>query len=450
MSPRSPARHRSPGAVRLEFADDMFARGHRGVGKPLVSQRVWRLDEPYDAERLRRIADGLARGRLSRRVRRAVLPGARDAWRHSGQAPVVTLGERPIEASGALDWLAVRHAEPIDPHAGPAWRLAATDLDDGGALVSLTVAHAVADGAAISDAVLAAATGAPTSPLPEPPTGLAGLRLEVRDAAGQVGAIADWARARARAKRAGTLPAPSPAPPHPAPTPDPSAVDWTPPRVVVEFDTEPVAAVAGRQGGSANAWFIAVAARLLDAIGHAAPRVPIPVSVPISGFVPGDLRANSTRIARVDVDREALAARDLAVVQSAAKAAYARVRDSGPGLSPVPLPLVQMLPDVLLRRVPQPPQAACLASNLGILPAPLSRAMGDRVRAVSTSATVPHLAAEQAREMGGGLLVWHASTGARSTLTLIPAEPDRVPDAAAFAGLVRDELASWGVTSALW
>ena len=439
-----------PRPVRLEFADDMFARGHRGVGGAVVTQRAWRLADSYDAGRLREIAGRLARGRLARRIQRALIPAARDAWSTTDDDPVLALDEHPIDDADVLGWLAERHTDPVDPHDGPGWRLAATNLRTGGAVVSLTVAHAVADGAAITDAVVSAATDVAPPPLPDPGTGRRRIQAEVRDAAAQIGAIGEWARARLRARLAGCLPTHTPAAPTPAPVPNAAAASWTPPRVVAEFDTAAAATAAARHGGSLNAWFVAVAASILDRIGHTAPDAPIPISVPISGFVPGDVRSNSTRIARVEVDRAALAARDLAVVRSASKEAYTRVRDAGPGLAPIPLPLVQMLPDLVLRRLPQPPQAACLASNLGALPDPFVQAMGPRVRSVATAANYQRLTAEQARRVGGGLLAWHAAAGPRSTLTLIPAEPDRVPDAAAFARLVVEELASWDVPTDLW
>lgn len=440
--------------VRLEFADDMFARGHRGVGEAVVTQRVWRLDEAYDAARLRRVADSLAHGRLARRLHRAVVPGARDAWGPAGVPPALALEEGPIHATDVVPWLGMRHADPIDPEAGPSWRLAATNVDDGGAVVgsvvSLTVAHAVADGASIRDALMTVATGAEPLDLPEPPGGLARVRLETVDAVRQIGAISRWARARRRARRSGALPPVTAAPPVPQPERRASDEGWSAPRIIAEFDADAAAAAAARHGGTTNSWFIAVAAALLDAIGHAAPGAPIPIAVPISGFQPGDHRANSTRIARVEVTREALAARDLAVVRSACKEAYARVNEAGPGLSPIPLPLVQMLPDRVLRRLPQPPQPACLASNLGTLPEPFVRVMGDRVRSVTTAAGYPRLTAEQARAAGGGLLAWHAAAGPRSTLALIPAEPDRIQDAEAFRRLLVDLLASWDVDAELW
>lgn len=440
----------SSAPVRLEFADDMFARGHRGVGSPVVTQRVWRLDEAYDEDRLRQVAAALSRGRLSRRLERALLPGARDVWSLSDQPPVVALSHERLPTPGIVGWLHDRQAEHIDPHQGRSWRLAAVDTDDGGSVVSLTVAHAVGDGSSITEAVVRAATDADPIDLPVSPGGLARLRADVADAAGQVRAIGGWAAARSRAKRTGALPVRTPAPPLPEPAPNPEAATWQAPRVVAELDTEAVSDVAARHGGSTNAWFVAVAAELLDGIGHAASGAPIPVSLPVSGFTPGDTRANSTRIARVEVSRDALDHRDLALVKAACKEAYARLDNAGPGLSPIPLPLVQMLPDGLLRRLPQPPGAACLASNVGLLPEPFVEIWGARVRAVATLAAYQRISADDARRLGGGLLAWHAATAARTTLTFIPAEPDRVPDAAAFRRLVLDTLGSWGLGAATW
>ena len=442
--------------VRLEFADDLFARRHRGLGSPVVNQWIWRLEEPYDAARLAFVADGLARGGLSRRLHRALIPGARDVWTNAGTPPALALSDRPLPAGRMAAWLEERHHDHVDPHEGRSWRLAATNLDDGTAVVSLIFGHAVADGGAVMDAVTRAALG---SPLPLPPLSphLAGrLAADARDAAGQLAQIGRWGRARLRARRSGTTAgraagsaAGSPTPPA---EPASRAGDaWEAPRLVVEVGTDALAAVAARHGGSTNSWFVAVMGRLMAAIGHVpADGGPVPVSLPLSDFRPGDTRSNSTRMTRVEVPRPVLEARDLAVVKALCKEAYAGLAAAGAGSAPIPLALVQMLPDGLIARLPKPSGAACMASSLGILPDDYVHAFGDRVRSVVGLAAPQGASAQEVREIGCGLIAWVAAAGPRTTFTIIAAEPDRVADEAALRALVLGELASWGLDTDPW
>ncbi|MBO0842866.1 MAG: hypothetical protein J2O46_06750, partial [Nocardioides sp.] len=148
-------------SARLQFADDLFARRHRGLGSPVVNQWVWRLETAYDAGRLERVAAGLAAGGLSRRLHRAWLPGARDLWTNADLPPALELYPSVLPASELMDWLIARHGERLDPHEGRTYRLTATNLDDGTAAVSLILAHAVGDGGSVIDAVTRAAAGNP-------------------------------------------------------------------------------------------------------------------------------------------------------------------------------------------------------------------------------------------------------------------------------------------------
>src|SRR5690606_29302679 len=370
-----------PRTLRLQFADDMFLRRHGGPVSPAVNQVLWRLDAPYDAERLRDLAGHLAAGALHRRVVRARVPGARHTWAPAATLPALDLQTAPVPADGVATWAQTQADVPLDPARGRAWRLSATDVQGAGAVVSLTCAHAVADGAALIDAVVRAATHAAPMVVPEPERGVRALLADVADAAGRTAAVARWAWARAlkvlhdrRSAPAGAATAgadvPPPAPTHPAPShPAPSrpAVDdaaWRAPVLHVELPPERVAAAAAQRGGTPNTWFVAFLARLV----HPSRRFrgqPVPVAPPVATRGPDDPRANSTKIARVTVPADVLAARDLGWVRAAAKEAYAAVGRSEPGAVPVPLELVQMLPDAVVHRLPQPPVAAALASNLG-------------------------------------------------------------------------------------
>ena len=53
-------------------------------------------------------------------------------------------------------------------------------------------------------------------------------------------------------------------------------------------------------------------------------------------------------------------------------------------------------------------------------------------------------------DVGGGIISWLIQSGPRTTLNLVAAEPDRVPDLDHLKNLVVEELASWGLTVEVW
>lgn len=452
----------SPLADRLEFADDMFLRRHRGLAGPVVTQCVWRLSTAYDAELLTAFADALGRGGLTRRAEPALVPGARGRWR-PGVAPAPDLDRVVLPASEAMGWLECRAAAALDPFEGVSWRLAATNVDDGGALVSLVNTHACADGAAVIDAVQRAAAGAEPV-VPSDPAPAAAVLDDVVDVGRQMGAIGTWARDRLRrrppaSRAARAAPAGPGAPAAPgmpagiddAAVPDEPARppgDWRTPWVVAELDTESVLDAARAQGGTPTAWFVAATARIVAAAGRAAADGSVPVALPVSGRRRDDRRANSTRIARVELDAETLARRDLGRVRALCKEAYAALAEAPP--PPVPLALVQMLPDTVVRRLPQPPNARLLASNIGTLSETFVKAAGPHVRSVASGAHQVGVGAAEVAAAGAGMCAWALTAGDRTTFSIVGLDPERLADRAALAALVDAELASWGLEGSRW
>ncbi|TQL68202.1 hypothetical protein FB381_2091 [Nocardioides albertanoniae] len=437
---------------RLQFADDLFSRRHRGLGSPIANQWIWRMGSPYDAERLRYIAAGLAEGGLSRRLHRAKFPGARDLWTNADNEPALVLYEEILPAGEISDWLQERHSDHLDPHVGLTYRLTAINLDDGTSVVSLQLAHAVGDGGSVLDAVGRASRGEPLRLPAAPAKGWQRLRAEAADSRAQWRAVREWTKARRSAKKDGTAALATKAPRvYPEAAPHPAPESWRMPRLITEFDTETMMKVAAEHGGSTNAWFINVVADLLVSIDHVpVDRGDVPVSLPMSDFQPGDVRSNSTRVAMVEVPRDVLERRDLAAIKQLSKAAYIRLGQAGPGLVPVPLAMMQMLPDAVLDKLPQPPAAACMASNLPQLPGDYRYAMGDDVRLVAGLAGYQNATAQDAYDVGGGIIAWLIQSGPRTTLNLVAAEPDRVPDAEHLQKLVVEELGSWGLNVDVW
>ncbi|GAA4700963.1 hypothetical protein APR04_000164 [Promicromonospora umidemergens] len=461
-----------PPALRLQFADDMFLRRHDGETSPVVNQVLWRLDGPYDADRLRDLADGIAAGSLHRRVVRARVPGARHCWAPAGTLPVLDLQTAAVAESSVGAWAQAQADLPLDPAHGSSWRLAAADVATQGAdaagsarggIVSLTCAHAVADGAALIDALVRASTHADPLVVPPPGRGARALLADAADAAAQAGAVARWAGARARqvARERSAVVEPSSlvstsptSEPGGASVPAGSArgsaddVGWRAPVLHLELPADRVAQAAAGHGGTPNTWFVAFLARLVHATGRF-PGEPVPVALPVSTRGEEDPRANSTKIARVTVPADVLAARDLGWVRAAAKEAYTAV-GAEPRVAPVPLELVQMLPDLAVSRLPQPPVAAALASNLGTPPDGFTQAPGGMVRAVATLSHYQGASAAELRAAGGGLVAFCTTAGRTTTLSVAALDPDRVPDAETLRRLVLTETDGWQIPAVSW
>jgi diacylglycerol O-acyltransferase len=467
-------------ALRLQFADDMFLRRHDGEASPAVNQVLWRLDGPYDADRLRELAEGLAAGSLHRRVVRARVPGARHRWAPAGTLPVLDLQTAAVAESAVGAWAQAQADVPLDPARGRSWRLAAADVvaDSGagagvaagadggsvvGGIVSLTCAHAVADGAALIDALVRASTRADPIVVPAPERGTRALLADAADAAAQAAAVARWAQARARQAARGRrtppatllIEAPAPSQVEPVETPvstsstNGDAARWRAPVLHLELPADRVAQVAAEHGGTPNTWFVAFLARLVHATGRF-PGEPVPVALPVSTRGEDDPRANSTKIARVTIPADVLATRDLGWVRAATKEAYTAVGRAEPGVSPVPLELVQMLPDTVVSKLPQPPVAAALASNLGTPPEGYTQAPGGAVRAVATLSHYQGATAAELRAAGGGLVAFCTTVGHATVLSVAGLDPDRVADADTLRGLVLAEADVWQIPAEPW
>ncbi|MCR6030949.1 hypothetical protein GGQ22_05780 [Nocardioides sp. zg-579] len=466
-TPSQQPRGADGGAVlRSSFGDDVFLRRHRGLAAPVHNQLAWRYDAALAPAAVEALVDALATGGLARRVDRALVPAARDRWSAADHRPAVQHTDA-LPPGEALAWLRRHGSVPLDPTTGRGWSVATASLTDGGSLLSLVVSHAVADGGAMVDAATRAGERSAPLVLPPRPALLPALAGDVRDAAGQVAEVLRWGLARlprgggSRSSAPAPAPAAMPTPSRPdAPGASPTAnpgVDWTTPLAVAEVSAVEVADVAARHGGTPNTWFVAlvagVAARLRGT------DAPIPVALPVATREPGDLRANATRIARASISPapsadpavpEDPAALDLTAVRAACKDAYRRLAQAAAAAEPVPLALVQMLPDAVVGRLPQPPVAAALASNVGELPDGFVRAAGLPARSVTAIAHQVGAGAAEVRASGGGVAAWMCTTGGRATVSFAGMDPDRVADDEALAAAVLAELDRWGVRAERW
>src|SRR5947209_2813 len=122
-------------------------------------QYIWIYRRPVDMDGLRRFHRNLGNGLLGRRIECSPLPGGRHRWVDSSGPAGIDLASVERASAQLWDFMDEHVALPIDPGAGPSWRLGVQPLTDGGAAVSLTASHSVADGQGFTIAVTDAVNG---------------------------------------------------------------------------------------------------------------------------------------------------------------------------------------------------------------------------------------------------------------------------------------------------
>jgi len=447
--------------TRIGFADHLFLRMHHGIGYPVYNQFLWWFDESVQRIDLEKLRDNLSDGLLARRVVASTVPGARDRWVASNVSHSLDFHPHFIESTDVLAWADGCLDRDIDPETGLGWRLAAAPLANGGTVLSLVASHMVADGGALI-AAFGAANSSSEQPRSVPAADgiAAAIGSDLRDAVEQAWSVAGWlVNTAASALPIPTRPGPDAAVPRSQPTrsqPTAGAVnaDWVSPHAVAEVDADAWKATAQRWGGTSNSLFIAVLTAASGQAGRASIGDSVQWSLPVSDRTADDTRSNATKIVKIEVPVTDAADRDLSTIRTTSKAAFtAFAARQAAGLPPAGISqaLVQMLPDAVVARVPQPRDGAeGLASNLGVLPEVFTTVAGIRARAVSGRATFAGADAAFARSLDGGLTAWVCETGASVTVTVHAMDPDRFADDQALRDHLAEALGRWELTARFW
>ncbi|WP_068148694.1 hypothetical protein [Rhodococcoides corynebacterioides] len=447
---------------RLQDQDFTYWFLREAFGWDVVLQVTWMFDSPPATAAVRSVADALAASRLHRRLVRPRIPVARPSWVRSTADAALTIQDAPVPADERDEWArALLRTTDLDAEAGRCWAVHLAPDDRGGAVLSLTCLHLVADGraltAAATDAVAATRTASPAPSkmsLRRP-----GLVSDLADAGLQVGrAAVGTARAvraavTSRPADSATDPvAPSPersarparsAPAVRAPRADPS---W----VVVDTDTDHWAERAARYGGTPNSLFVAVVAGALYASGYAAPGDPVRIGVPVSLRGPDaadDERSNATGGVTVVVDDRPSAGGDLGPVRTRCRAAFTAV---GAGERPAAYhlqSLLQVLPIALVTRVVMAGPSGmpdAVASNLGRFDG-LARVGDATATSVSFRGDARGVRPDRPQRFGEGVQSWLLETEGRTTFAVAGFDETCVGSVSALRDAVRAELEAWGV-----
>ncbi|MDI9925206.1 hypothetical protein [Rhodococcus sp. IEGM 1341] len=457
---------------RLTYDDDLFLRMECVLGVPVVNQIVWRFDRAVAPDALRSMWRMLAEGPIDRSVRRARVPGARDSWTAARRpADPVVIGP-PIARAAVDRWIEDEAAVALDPIGGPAWRLSATSVEEGGTVVSLVGSHVVGDGGALTSAAAAALAG---HAVPDdflrvglddgPLSATAISRADLSDGLGRVGAaLSGAARALGRTAVAAVRARSTASADASAGTPEGTGADrpraivapaegaWTPSTVVVDCLSAEWSAAAANKGGSSNSLLVAVVLGILTGSGRVSTEDRVRVALPVSTRTTGDRRANATSGVSIHVEPGGAYLDDLGAIRAASKNAFRTQADRTVTTTFELLkPLMQLLPDAIVATLAASGSAPlCLCSNLGARGVALRTIGGLDATAVAMRSITQNTDVALLRRTGGGVSAWWNESGERATLCVTGLDPDSFPSKEHLRGLVEVEFDRWGLTPEFW
>jgi hypothetical protein len=412
----------------LDLVDQTFFRIEGAAG---VGQSVWVYNRPVDIDGLRRFHHHLQRGRLSRRIERSPLPFGRDRWvSPSNQSDLEIAAPRPREEFDS--WLTEQANIPLDAEHGPGWHLAVLPFTDGGAGVSLVLTHCITDGGGGALAVVEAACGY-DHPLSWPAAGSRprwrALREDARQTVRDIPAIrrAVVAAARfARANRGGAVSAASPVSKPPAPSAGADEI-ITFPTATIFLDAEEWDARAHALGGTSNALFAGLAARLAQRLGRVAADGSVTLAVPVNERTADDTRANAITMLDITVDAAPVTT-DLRQIRAATKQALIRHREV-PDERQTLLPLVPLLPRRLARRMVAMATGGAtniaVPSNLGTAPPAVNQPDGTDADYVAVRFLYPGMTKATVHQLGGVLSLHTGRVDRQIFVSVVAYQPHR-------------------------
>ncbi|WP_245649447.1 hypothetical protein [Nocardia shimofusensis] len=432
---------------RLGVVDEIFLRGHKGLGTPNVLQGLWRTADRVEPDLLRRLHAVLRTGDLGRRVVRSRVPGARPAWRPNQRAHPLVLASAPLTVAQALTWADGQGAD-LDPEFGPGWRLSATPLDDGGTIIALTCSHVIADARGLvlaASRALARLEADGTNAPGDSPSTPARAESEWRDAVRQWSIVVGGTLRAVRGLGAHPVRAVRDAAPdrdghaRAAGADDPLPVH----SVAAQCEAAIWDRVAAEHDGTANSLFIQLVAETLRTAGaaHGFTWAGIEASLPVDTRdeprVSNDIAVTSVVVDPLDTP---------ATLRAKARAAYEH-RMSGP--AGVPEEILQVVGDRLAHRMAAGAgERDILCSNIGDLPEQLSsfgphRCLGVAARAIHPGLTV----GTRPRTRLSGYL---CRIGADYTLCLVALDPPGIDSPDALAEAAARVASTLGLSLSFW
>ena len=344
----------------LDYMDESFFLDFRAQGHGVMIQFVWIYEHDVDLVALSRFHQNLGHGLLGRCIEYSPLPFGRSRWVNWSPPAEFAIAQKARPRSELTAWTDEQAALPISLDDGPPWRLAVQPLIEGGAAVSLLVAHGIADGVGISNAIADAANGVTTDlgyPEARSRTTARALREDarqlMRDLPRVLKALVTAPKAakelplRLRpglksglVRRGGNNTSSAPARRN---VDAPEVL----PSVTAFVDTHSWDARAKSVGGTSNSLLIGLTTRLCEIFDWLDTDGLVNLTIPVNEREAEDTRGNA--LTGVSLTLDPSLATDLVTIRAAAKAALSRlseIRD----LILAPLPLTPFVPTFVADR----------------------------------------------------------------------------------------------------
>lgn len=438
----------------LAYIDQGSFLGLRALGRGPLAQYFWIYEHPIDLDAVRRFHHNLGHGLLGRRVERSPLPFVRDRWVTWRGPDDIDLSATARPRAEAMAWFDEQLRIPIDPEAGPSWRIAVQPFIEGGAAITLIASHTVCDGLALTQAINQAASGQ-TWELGYPEPGARTRRQALREDAVQfLREIPEIAKAVVAAIRLARTSAKEFVSSAGRSGPSPARLDGaalvTVPAVVGYVDEAQWQSRMESLGGTSNSLFAGIGAKLGQVFGRVESDGRVRLQFPVSERTEGDTRANALTgmTLMIDPSDVTTSLRDVRAELKRNLSALSETRFELLG----PVALAPLIPPGLARRLEGMALGAGApvgCSNLGKVAAPVNRPDGTDaeylgVRQIESRTTVDIL-----DRLGGTLFLASVQVSGRVSLTLSAWQPGGPNDREQLKVAFGQVLEEFGLTATI-
>lgn len=431
----------------LCYADQGAFQLLRALGRGQVIHCTLVYPHVIDESAVKLFNERLVRGLLGRLLQRSPLPWGRHRWVTCPVPAPVTWFRDPIAIEDLPEWRSALVTLPVDPEHGPGWRLAVQLLEGGGCALSILIAHTIADGLAVMQAMVDACAGRSLEPgFPEPARRWMLSRL-IRDSRESLRALPDvWQALKFLVRRLNNqglvLSGPGQSSEKINPKTSEPRVDL--PLAQAVIDAKACEERAAELGVALNTLLAVIAVRLAFRIGRVDSTGRVELVLPVSDRQPGDRRGNALRAATVMVDPD-LCFKSPGFLQREIMAALISLRRHGDDWSPL-FPLIPFMPKWLARRLERQVfgrhfPVGC--SLIGELPSELNNIFGE-ISLLQLSG-LEHYTASLLERMGGGMLLVGYRMGEKVCFTVNGYAPNRITTRAEFLPHVHKTLDDIGL-----
>ena len=451
-----PAESVGPQDNQLELIDQATLLSMRATGRGQLMQMSWLYERPVDFDGLKRFHHNLGYGLYGRRIERSPLPFGRHRWVSAlGPAADIDFAEKPRPRAELTDWIDECAQLPIDPEAGPAWRLSVLPLTDGSTAISVVGSHCIGDGGGALLQLAYAVNGLTRDlgyPAPGSRSRLRGLITDARQTVRDLPATAKAAVAVTKlvlaSRRQNRESAPAKVEAALGPEYD---EEFIVPAITLFVDAAEWDARANALGGNSYSLLAGLAAKFAERIDRRERDGSVTLLAAVSQRTLEDTRANAMSLAKASVDPEPVT-QDLSGARAALKTAVTAVREADDDLGLV-LPLIPLIPKRVMKHaggalfgfgnLP----VAC--SNMGELDASIGRPDGTQADYVYLRGVDRQMTRREHERANGELVLVSGRIAGKVTIGVIAYRPGAENSKAALRELAAKTLAEFELTGVI-